>query len=192
MQHADTVPSMDVAVVGGGLAGLAAATYLARAGRAVTLFERSRQAGGRASTRVTDGFAFNLGAHALYAAGAGVRVLAELGVHRPGNPLLVATAPVDAAARERYPGGPLRLLTSQLAQVRGILPALLQTDPRTLDRVSVRSWLNAAVADADVRQAIEAYIRVSTYAHDPERLSAGATLDQLRIGAQGGVLYVDG
>src|SRR5262249_1514763 len=58
----------NVAVVGGGLAGLTAANYLARAGFSVTLFEKSRSVGGRAKTDAEQGFHFNLGPHALYAA----------------------------------------------------------------------------------------------------------------------------
>ena len=42
-----------IVVVGGGLAGLAAAAYLARAGRSVTVLERGGTAGGRAQTTVT-------------------------------------------------------------------------------------------------------------------------------------------
>ncbi|HEY8459494.1 MAG TPA: FAD-dependent oxidoreductase, partial [Blastocatellia bacterium] len=46
----------NVAVVGGGLAGLTAANYLARAGFSVTLFEKSSAVGGRAKTDVERGF----------------------------------------------------------------------------------------------------------------------------------------
>ena len=42
--------AQDVIVVGGGIAGLSAAAYLARAGVAVTLFEKSARLGGRAAT----------------------------------------------------------------------------------------------------------------------------------------------
>ena len=41
----------DVVVVGGGMAGLSAACYLARAGVAVTLFEKAASLGGRAATQ---------------------------------------------------------------------------------------------------------------------------------------------
>lgn len=41
----------DVIVVGGGLAGLATASYLARAGLDVMLFEKSSCLGGRAATQ---------------------------------------------------------------------------------------------------------------------------------------------
>ena len=49
------IPAAEVAIVGGGLAGLAAANFLAREGLAVTLFEKARAAGGRALTEEQEG-----------------------------------------------------------------------------------------------------------------------------------------
>ena len=70
----------DVIVIGGGLAGLTVTTFLARAGKEVTLFEQStKEIGGRARTSVFDGFYFNQGAHALYLSDVGAAVLRELG-----------------------------------------------------------------------------------------------------------------
>ena len=69
-----------VVVVGGGMAGLTAACYLARAGVDVTVIERASYLGGRAATQDFDGFRFNRGGHALYTGGAASRVLEELGV----------------------------------------------------------------------------------------------------------------
>lgn len=75
----------DVAVVGGGLGGLAAAGLLARRGLDVLVLERASALGGRAGTHVRDGFCFNEGAHALYLGGAAARVLGELGVRWIGR-----------------------------------------------------------------------------------------------------------
>src|SRR5690349_20540906 len=80
-QHVST----DVVVVGGGLAGLTAATYLARAGVAVTLFEKAAGLGGRAATQHYDDFRFNRGVHALYRGGAAEHVLRELGIPYGGG-----------------------------------------------------------------------------------------------------------
>ena len=65
-----------VAIVGGGIGGLAAAAFAARAGAQVTVFERLSEPGGRARTRDDHGFAFNMGPHALYVGGAGMAALA--------------------------------------------------------------------------------------------------------------------
>src|SRR6266536_2941556 len=70
----------DVVVVGGGMAGLTAACYLARAGVAVTLFEKAASLGGRAATSNHDGYLFNRGIHGLYSGGATEVVLQELGI----------------------------------------------------------------------------------------------------------------
>lgn len=66
----ETPAGTDVIVVGGGLAVLAAAAYLARAGSSVTLFEQAAVVGGRARTRKQGAFSLNQGAHALYLGGA--------------------------------------------------------------------------------------------------------------------------
>jgi len=76
----------DLVVIGGGLAGLAAAALAARQGRRVRLFEKAGELGGRASTQLKEGFAFNVGPHALYRGGAAMRVLAQLGVTPQGAP----------------------------------------------------------------------------------------------------------
>jgi hypothetical protein len=53
----------DAAIVGGGMAGLTVACYLARAGVDVTVFEKAPELGGRAATQNVDGFRFNRGGH---------------------------------------------------------------------------------------------------------------------------------
>ncbi len=54
-------PPVDVAIVGGGPAGLTAAVVAARAGRSVVLYEKASAPGGRAVTREIDGYRFNVG-----------------------------------------------------------------------------------------------------------------------------------
>ncbi|MFW5709692.1 MAG: NAD(P)-binding protein [Chloroflexota bacterium] len=72
-------------MVGGGLAGLTAAAYGARAGHEVTLFEKAWSLGGRARTRTDVGYYLNLGPHALYKSGAAAAILTELGVTFTGG-----------------------------------------------------------------------------------------------------------
>lgn len=51
----------DATVVGGGLAGLVAATRLAEAGADVTLYERRPEVGGRVRTETVNGFTLDRG-----------------------------------------------------------------------------------------------------------------------------------
>src|SRR3954447_22472582 len=71
-------------VIGGGLAGLTAATLLARGGRDVTLYEKAKL-GGRAATNEHHGPLFNQGPQALYPGGRAMRVLRELGIEPKGK-----------------------------------------------------------------------------------------------------------
>jgi phytoene dehydrogenase-like protein len=109
------LPLFDVAVIGGGLGGLTAAIYAARAGRSVIVFEKSPQAGGRASTQNVDGFHFNQGPHALYRGGHGIPILRELGISYEG-----AKASYDGSWAVRdgekhpLPGTPEALLSTPL------------------------------------------------------------------------------
>lgn len=59
------IHSYEAVIAGGGLAGLAAAAYLASRGKKVALLERGKL-GGRAVTLPIKGFNFNFGAHAIY------------------------------------------------------------------------------------------------------------------------------
>jgi phytoene desaturase len=52
---------MRIAIIGGGLGGLATACLLAASGNKVTLFEKNEQLGGRASVLKIDGFTFDMG-----------------------------------------------------------------------------------------------------------------------------------
>ena len=70
----------DVVVAGGGLAGLCAASFASSAGARVALYESSPDLGGRARTRVKEGFCFNFGPHAFYRRGAFDTALRDLGV----------------------------------------------------------------------------------------------------------------
>ena len=63
-----SVPARNVAVIGGGWAGLAAAVEATSAGHHVTLFEMAPQLGGRARRVNVDGFELDNGQHILIGA----------------------------------------------------------------------------------------------------------------------------
>jgi len=67
-------------VVGGGIAGLTSAAYLARAGQKVLLIEKNRESGGLVNTFTRDGFRFDAGVRALINAGIILPMLKELDI----------------------------------------------------------------------------------------------------------------
>jgi len=79
----------NVIVIGGGLAGLTAATILARSGRNVQVLEQATTLGGRAHTDHEGGFLFNRGPHAPYRGGAAQTILRRAGVINGQPGLLV-------------------------------------------------------------------------------------------------------
>lgn len=187
-----------VAVVGGGLAGLAAAAYLARGGRAVTVYERAQSLGGRAATHEEAGHFFNLGPHALYLGGEAAPVLAELGVRYTGNPPVVDGAGAILRGRlETLPGAAGSLFKTRILTLGGkfdtarILAALPRMDVSRARGLTQGEWLARGVKRPDVRDLLRALFRLTTYANSDAQ-SAEAALRQLRTAFAGGVLYVDG
>lgn len=188
-----------VAVVGGGLGGLAAAALLARGGCAVTLYERSKHLGGRAQTSDVEGFRFNLGPHALYRAGAGMRVLGRLGVKPQGGiPGQSGAAYALRAGRlHTLPRGPVSLMTTDVLSLPGklemarLLASLPRIDPDTLAHVSLREWLNTRLSRDDVRAVVATLARVATYCGDLDAMSAQVAVTQLQLALEANVLYLD-
>ncbi len=89
-----------IAVIGAGMAGLACAGALHRAGAAVTLFDKSRRVGGRLATRRVDGLMFDHGAqYATARDPAFISVMQAMAA--AGN-----AAPWAAAGGDRWSGVP--------------------------------------------------------------------------------------
>jgi len=70
----------DAIVVGGGIAGLTSAVYLARAGQKVLLIEKNKETGGLVNSFKRDGFQFEAGVRALEDAGIIFPMLKDLGI----------------------------------------------------------------------------------------------------------------
>ncbi len=188
----------DVAVVGGGLGGLATATLLARRGLEVEVLERATALGGRAATHEHQGFSFNEGAHALYRGGAAARVLGRIGVRWSGRRPPGGGLALLGGRCHPLPTTPGVLLTTSLlswsAKMSGakVMARLRSIDPRPLAGVSWSAWAEREVPDRTLRAMLETFVRVSTYANAPALVSAGATIEQLRLSSGAGVDYLDG
>ncbi len=201
-----------VAVIGGGLAGLTGALYLARAGLAVHLFDKSTQAGGRSRSLEKSGMIFNLGAHALYAAGAGRRILDELRIPVRGKmPDITANEFIADGRRLPLPTSAKALLLHRdfslrekwelvrvLAAIQKAKPTAGndasgagQSDRSVLSSQSLKTWLYAHCRSPRVRRFFEGMFRLVSYSADLDRLSAEIAIYQFQIGGAG-VIYLDG
>lgn len=189
----------DVIVIGGGLAGLTAAAFAARAGAGVLLLERAADVGGRAATHANAGYLFNAGPHALYDGGAASRAFAELGVAFSGRrPAASGGLAWHRGKLHALPGGFVSLLTTDLLSLSGklelgrVLGSLGKIDASLLRGQTLRQWLDASFRDAVVRGLVESLMRVTAYANDPDRSCAAAAVVQLQAGLGKGVIYLDG
>jgi phytoene dehydrogenase-like protein len=190
--------SYDVVIIGGGIAGLTASIYLAKAGLSVSLLEKANQFGGRALTVKKGGASLNLGAHALYRGGAVETVLRELGVEPKG-----AYPPVRAGAvwnNRVYPlpSNPLALMTSRLFSwpekmefVRFMLK-LNQTDPARIGQISLKEWAEREIQHPMVRHVIYSVSRTNTYVPHPELHLAAPAVRRMQQTLAGKAFYLDG
>jgi phytoene dehydrogenase-like protein len=187
----------NVVVVGGGMAGLTAACYLARGGLEVTLFERAPYLGGRAATREADGFLFNRGGHALYTGGAASRTFEELGVvYKYGIPK--GTSVLQEGEIIPFPVDPVGLLRAgflgagdKLALLR-FLAALGMTEPSRLAHTSVRDWLDRKVRRPRLHRLMTAFARTFTYTTALDLVSAELFVEKLQRSLRHPIHYVDG
>jgi phytoene dehydrogenase-like protein len=189
---------VDVAVVGGGLGGLAAAALAARRGERVCVLERASVLGGRGASQNKGGFTWNLGGHALYREGHAERVLGELEVAYRGAEPPVSGYALFGGKTHLLPTGALTLLRTGLLGAKGKLDAgrllarLGSVQAGKLAGTTLADWLAGEVKDPVARATFEAFVRVSTYANAPELVSAGAAVAQLRHAQTKNVLYLDG
>ena len=189
----------DVVVIGGGVAGLAAATLIARSSRTVRLFEQSHALGGRAQTKQQDRFYLNLGPHALYRGGRGIEVLRELGVEPRGRvPSVSGAFAIKDGVKHTFPAGAVSLLTTSLfglsakLEAARLLASLGRIDADRFMDVSVREWLDRTLSHSEVKDFVLAAFRVATYTNAPDLMSAGTAIEQLKKAFDTSVLYLDG
>jgi phytoene dehydrogenase-like protein len=188
---------MKTTVIGGGLAGLTAATFLARGGREVTLYEKSHT-GGRARTSSLHGALFNEGPHALYRAGRAMEILRELGVEPTGGvPNYSGNLAWNRGQLHALPVGVVSLLSTSLLSATEklslvpLLGGLMRIDASKLDTLTLGEWLERNLSTEAARDFVRANVRVSTYANT-DAMSAGAALRQLQLALRANVLYMDG
>jgi phytoene dehydrogenase-like protein len=167
-------------VIGGGPAGLIAASHLADAGVTTTLLEAKARFGGRAASDRQDGFVLNQGPHALYMGGAAERELRALGVDPP------RWNPVKVSKSFLVKDGKAKRLVGGFASVGG----LMRTE--ATPGMSANEWIRAAIDDPDARELAAALCRVATFVADHDALPADVAKEQIKRAAWPGVRYLEG
>jgi phytoene dehydrogenase-like protein len=190
---------MTTIVIGGGVAGLVAATSIAKTGTTVVLLDKASALGGRAMTREKHGFHFNLGPHALYREGEFLHTLRSFGINpRGGVPGSNGGFAIHQSQLHTLPTGFTSLLTTGILPLQAKLEfaALLSRigaiDTSRIQHETLERWLSTAIRHERVRDVIKMLVRVTTFTNAPEIQSAGAAISQLQLGARGNVLYLDG
>jgi phytoene dehydrogenase-like protein len=187
--------NFDVAVIGGGLAGLVAANDLARAGKSVVVLEKSNRYGGRAITVKKNGACFNLGVHAIYRGGAAEHIFQDLGVKLEGG---FPSANVSVLWNNKAASLMSFVFSQNLAWSGKIelflcLAKIGKIDGDAVPVVSLRDWVEWEIRDPMVRHIVYALCRASTYTQAPDHQLAGPVLRHVgRSLKKNGVLYVQG
>lgn len=179
----------DVAVIGGGLTGLTAAVYLAKAGKSVILFEKEEQLGGLAQTTNVNGALFNLGPHAMYEGGAALRILEQLGCFPAGG--YASKGSMLALYQGVMLEVPKALSNKEKLEWGHLMGGLNQINTLTLGELSVEDWAKTNIQFERVRLLFYAMCRQWSYCDNMGVLSAGYVIEQGKLAAQG-VRYIEG
>ncbi len=190
----------DVAIIGGGLAGLTAANFLAREGQKVIVLEKSKRLGGRAMTNDKNGVLLNLGPHGLYLSGDAANILTELGIFLPGGNATknvhihgilngtVHVIPTDFSS----------IMSSTLLSWKAkfmlskLIVKIMKLNVSSIPEVSLKEWGDAEIPDPMVRHIFYSICRLTSYTNAPTLQLAKPVLKQVKRSLHAGVLYVDG
>ncbi|MDM5337318.1 FAD-dependent oxidoreductase [Fictibacillus enclensis] len=187
----------EAAIIGGGLSGLTAAVYLAKAGIHTVIIEKGKDVGGRAQTVKKKGAYLNLGAHALYKGGEAEAILHELRIEPSGGMPGTKGSAIWNQSILPLPHHLSSLFFTKLFSWIGkmefgkVMMKLTKLIPEAVGTISLREWAETEITDPMVRHTFYALCRTSTYCIEPERLSAQNVLAQVQKGLKG-VLYIDG
>jgi phytoene dehydrogenase-like protein len=194
----ESTGTVDVVVVGGGLAGLTAAATAARGGGSVVLVD-GHPGANRATTERVGRFLFNKGAHALYRRGAGRDVLARLGVTVTGSrPPLRNGMGRRGDVVDLLPLGPVSVARTRVVSARGlarlgrVLAGMPRWRPDALADRTAAAWFDDLGLDGDERQVVEMLARTASYVADLDAVSADLVALQLTLALRGNVDYLDG
>jgi phytoene dehydrogenase-like protein len=185
---------MKTIVIGGGIAGLVGAVKLARAGNAVTLFEKA-ELGGRGRSPDLGGRRVNLGAHALYRAGAAAAELKALGIKWKGvPPPSSGVFVIDRGELLPLATRAIGLTTSPLLDGArfGFLRAMVEVEraKSSDDAITLRQWIDRFGLPRRPKLLLTMLLRIASYLEAPDVVSAGPVVRNLRLAVNANVSYL--
>lgn len=194
-EHLDPV---DTLVVGGGLAGLVAATTAAQPGHRVVLLD-PRPVGGRARCDQRGDYTFNRGPRALYLGGTARPIFESLGVDTSGGSPAVpgAQGRLDGVLH-LLPQGPGSLLRTSMLAMREkvrfarLLAGLPKIEAASLAGMSFGDFLADQRLSPTAADVVRMIARVATYSGDPDQVDAEAVVTNIQLALGEGVRYLDG
>jgi hypothetical protein len=189
----------EIGIIGGGLAGLTAAVYLARNGKKVTVIEKSSEFGGRARTALKDKFYFNQGPHALYVNGIGPKILDELNIKYSGKKVdSTKYYIINKGKMYKLPMNLRQILRTKLLngfnskiEILRFFFNLNKIELDDLHSISFQKWLDMNFKNCDSKDFVKMLGRIATYTFNAENVSAMLALNQIKIAVSGSVVYLD-
>ncbi|MBJ7931878.1 MULTISPECIES: phytoene desaturase family protein [Bacillus cereus group] len=179
----------DAAVIGGGLSGMTAAIYLAKAGKSVIVFEKARKLGGMAQTTNINGALFNFGPHAMYEGGGALQILNELNCIPKGG--YASKGRLIGIWQEGMVQIPTDLSQEENMEWSKLMSGLGQVDTESIRSINLMDWAKNHIFYDRVRLFFLAMCRQWSYCDNPSVLSAGFVIKQGQLAGQG-VKYIDG
>ncbi|MBS4220977.1 NAD(P)/FAD-dependent oxidoreductase [Bacillus sp. FJAT-49711] len=178
----------DTAVIGGGLTGLTAAVYLARAGKSVIVLEKQKDLGGLAQTTNVNGALFNLGPHAMYEGGAALRILRELDCLPNGG--YASKSGMIGIENGQIVQVPTDLNSDENREWTQLMGGLNEIDTKSILSLSVQDWAEKNILHERVRLFFYAMCKQWSYCDDMSVLSSGFVIEQGQLAGKG-VRYVE-
>ncbi|MDQ0060476.1 phytoene desaturase family protein [Paenibacillus harenae] len=179
----------DAAVIGGGLTGLTAAVYLAKAGKSVIVLEKEKQLGGLAQTTKVNEALFNLGPRAMYEGGAALRILSELDCLPKGG--YASKSGMVGILQGEIVAVPADLSPEENMEWSELIGGLRRVETESIRSLSLHDWSENNIRHQRVRLLFHAMCRQWSYCDDMNVLSAGFVIEQGQLAAKG-VRYVEG
>ncbi|WP_078379849.1 phytoene desaturase family protein [Sutcliffiella halmapala] len=187
----------EVAIIGGGIAGLTAAIFLAQEGKKVLVLEKAPRYGGRGMTINKNGILMNLGAHALYKGGEAKKILDELKIpiygkepSKDGHVIWkddVYQIPMDFSSlfSKQF------LSVTEKFHLAKLMNQLSKMNVRLVQNESLQAWAEREIKRPIVRHFFYAFCRTTTITFLPHLQLARPVLMQVQRALTEGVLYID-